>query len=69
MSGKRGPTKTTQADASRIQSAQARNGQDTGKGAFSARVQSAAAKNANAAAAAPKPPSKAAPATPTSPKK
>ncbi|KAF9808784.1 hypothetical protein IEO21_07756 [Rhodonia placenta] len=40
--------KTTPADASRIQSTQAKSGADTGKGAFASRAQSAAAKNANA---------------------
>ncbi|THH26883.1 hypothetical protein EUX98_g7306 [Antrodiella citrinella] len=42
-------TQTTPADASRIQSTQAKAGNDTGKGSFPSRVQSAAAKlNANA---------------------
>ncbi|EJF61932.1 hypothetical protein DICSQDRAFT_59472, partial [Dichomitus squalens LYAD-421 SS1] len=38
--------KTTPSDASRIQSSQAKSGNDTGKGSFPSRVQSAAAKNA-----------------------
>ncbi|KAI0738300.1 hypothetical protein C8Q80DRAFT_1113945, partial [Daedaleopsis nitida] len=38
-------TKTTPTDASRIQSAQAKAGNDTGKGTFPARAQAAASKN------------------------
>ncbi|KAF9076947.1 hypothetical protein BDP27DRAFT_1414077 [Rhodocollybia butyracea] len=40
-------TPTTQAAASRIQSTQAKAGNDTGKSSFPARVQSAAATNVN----------------------
>ncbi|TFY60690.1 hypothetical protein EVG20_g7332 [Dentipellis fragilis] len=61
--GTTGGTKTTQADAARIQSSQAKGGQSTGKGSFPSRAQSAAAKNANASAA------KATPTAPASPKK
>ncbi|KAI0049141.1 hypothetical protein FA95DRAFT_1604671 [Auriscalpium vulgare] len=69
MSGKRGASnKTSQADASRIQSTQAKGGQGTGKASFAARSQGAAAKNANAAGAG-KPAAKATPAVPSSPPK
>jgi len=50
-------SKTTQADASRIQSTQAKGGNDTSKGSFPARAQAAAAKNTAKAPSAPKPPS------------
>lgn len=39
--------KMTEKDAQRIQSSQAKSGQNTGKGEFAARAQSAAAKNSN----------------------
>ncbi|KAL9545943.1 hypothetical protein MBANPS3_006904 [Mucor bainieri] len=38
---------TSKSDASRIQSSQAKNNQDTGKGSFASRAQSAADRNAN----------------------
>ncbi|KAA1473187.1 hypothetical protein DENSPDRAFT_881850 [Dentipellis sp. KUC8613] len=63
--GTTGGTKTTQSDAARIQSSQAKGGQSTGKGSFPSRAQSAAAKNANASAGA----GKATPTAPASPKK
>ncbi|EEB91072.1 hypothetical protein MPER_10634 [Moniliophthora perniciosa FA553] len=48
MAGARAPKKpTTGSDASRIQSTQAKAGNDTGKGSFPARAQSAAQTAAN----------------------
>ncbi|KAK7679022.1 hypothetical protein QCA50_017966 [Cerrena zonata] len=44
----------TQSDTSRIQSTQAKSGNDTGKGSFPSRIQSAAAKAANAPKGTPK---------------
>ncbi|KZT30014.1 hypothetical protein NEOLEDRAFT_1238177 [Neolentinus lepideus HHB14362 ss-1] len=44
--------KVTPSAASRIQSTQAKGGNDTGKGSFPSRVQSAAARNTNAGGAA-----------------
>lgn len=38
---------TTQSDASRIQSTQAKSGQDTGKSSFASRAQSAGDRNTN----------------------
>lgn len=38
---------TSQSDASRIQSTQAKGGHDTGKGSFASRAQSAGDRNAN----------------------
>ncbi|EKM50989.1 uncharacterized protein PHACADRAFT_262908 [Phanerochaete carnosa HHB-10118-sp] len=49
-----GKTPTTAADASRIQSTQAKAGADTGKGSFPARTQASAAKNTGGAPKAPK---------------
>ncbi|RPD55206.1 hypothetical protein L227DRAFT_579849 [Lentinus tigrinus ALCF2SS1-6] len=44
--GSASANKTTPTDASRIQSSQAKAGNDTGKGSFPARAQASAAKNA-----------------------
>ncbi|KAI0918686.1 hypothetical protein AcW1_009487 [Taiwanofungus camphoratus] len=46
-----GSSKTTPADAARIQSTQAKGGNDSSKGSFPARAQAAAARNSNAGAA------------------
>ncbi|KAI0073967.1 hypothetical protein K474DRAFT_1602385 [Panus rudis PR-1116 ss-1] len=46
LAGGAAKTQTTPADASRIQSSQAKSGNDTGKGSFASRAQGAATRNA-----------------------